>query len=91
MGSVSAALPGAWEWASYHDTDGIEELLSLLETEYPDIASQFSIGTSVEGRALRGIKVQPPNFPTWKVPGIAAFALDSFPFLPAWLALSACP
>ncbi|XP_072929534.1 uncharacterized protein [Epargyreus clarus] len=46
-----------YSWERYHTLDQIYKWLDDLVDTYPNIVSNFSIGTSVEGRDIRGIKI----------------------------------
>lgn len=48
---------GAMEWESYHTFDEITAWMDGLLVTYPDILTDVSIGFSVEGRPLRGLKL----------------------------------
>lgn len=44
-------------WTSYHTLDSIYSWLDSLVAEYPDIVSPITIGTSFEGRPIRGVLI----------------------------------
>lgn len=44
-------------WTSYHTLDSIYSWLDSLNAEYPETVSPLIIGTSFEGRPIRGVKI----------------------------------
>lgn len=46
---------------SYHTLAEINDRLDVLLAEYPDLASSFIVGQSVEGRDIRGIRISGSN------------------------------
>lgn len=48
---------GEMDWVSYHTFDEIMAWLDQLLIQYPEILTDVIIGTSVEGRPIRGVKL----------------------------------
>lgn len=44
-------------WDSYYTNDQINDWLDDLATTYPDVVTPLTIGTSFEGRPIKGIKI----------------------------------
>lgn len=44
-------------WTSYHTLDSIYSWLDSLVAEYPDIITPLTVGTSFEGRPIRGVHI----------------------------------
>lgn len=55
-GGVAPPAPPI-DFSNFHTPDQINTELDNLQAAHPGLAQTFSIGTSVEGRAIRGIKI----------------------------------
>ncbi|XP_057328407.1 carboxypeptidase B-like [Microplitis mediator] len=63
------------EWSSYHRLEDIHGFLDYLADTFPDLCSVMTIGNSVEGRALKVLRISKgdPNVPAiWIDGGIHA-------------------
>lgn len=47
----------SFDFSNYHTFDEIKAFVKSVATTYPDIASVFSLGNSVEGREILGLKI----------------------------------
>lgn len=54
--SAEPARPGNW-YADYRDYETVDAYLDTLVAEYPRLASVEQIGSSVEGRRIRGLRI----------------------------------
>lgn len=54
---VNRNVAGDFSFTTYHDLNEIYAWLDQLAGLYPDIVSTFQIGTTFEGRPIRGIKI----------------------------------
>lgn len=43
--------------ADYHNYTEVKDALSNLAQEFPDVIQEFTLGTSIEGRAIKGIRI----------------------------------
>ena len=55
-------VPMTETWTTYHDMAGVYSSLSTMSTDHPTICSLITIGTSVEGRNISGLRIS--NNPT---------------------------
>ena len=46
-----------FDWTSYYTLEEMYEWLDVLGSTYPDKVTLFDLGTSYEGRTIRGIKI----------------------------------
>lgn len=55
---ASAAAGGAADdWTQYHNLPGVNNFLDGLHAAYPDLTAPFTIGTSIEGRPINGLRI----------------------------------
>lgn len=57
----AAAQRGAGFFEYYHRYGEIMDYLEQLVADYPTLASMFDVGTTVQGRTIRGIRIAGPN------------------------------
>jgi carboxypeptidase A1 len=54
---ISNRQKSSLDWTRYWNLDEINEWMNLMMVDYPGIVSTFSIGTSYEGREIRGMRI----------------------------------
>lgn len=73
---------GAGFFDDFRDLTAIESHLDTLATDRPDLVQQVDVGTSLEGRTIRGIEIAHPDLP----PDAPAVLLTGTMHAREWLA-----
>jgi murein tripeptide amidase MpaA len=81
--ATHAADGGEW-FSDYHPYDSVNAYLASLATLRPDLAGLITIGASVEGRPIQGIRIGAPGL----APGAPAILIHGCQHAREWISVS---